>query len=203
MNGKKLLEKIEKLENELKNEKTKNEILHTRMGHLENEYVTFLKNKIEEQNKEESGSDDIKMDEDTLVIDDQTKCSKKTEIANIEVSGNEMETIGDQLYSTFSVIKEEMKNKNLAEAKECLERFRNGVNLIFRNQKFLTYQLKKLLNEFNYECDKIRASKNTVYNYRKCISDNMETFINQIIKMQKNELKQFKANNRKNRNSKH
>ena len=32
-------------------------------------YVTFLKNKIEEQNKEESGSDDIKMDEDTVLAD--------------------------------------------------------------------------------------------------------------------------------------
>ena len=68
-----------------------------------------------------------------------------------------------------------------------------------------SYQMKKIVKDFNSECDKIRMSKNTVYNYRKCISDNMETLIKQIISIQKNEVKKIKANQkpnhkRKNRN---
>ena len=78
-----------------------------------------------------------------------------------------------------------MKNKNLEESKECLEEFRKGVNLIFENQQGFSYQLKKILKEFNDVCDKIRVSRNLGNNYRQCILDNMEILINHIIKMQK------------------
>ena len=101
-----------------------------------------------------------------------------------------------------------MKNKNLEEAKQCLEKFRIGVNSVFGDQQVQqvsSYQMKKIVKDFNSECDKIRMSKNTVYNYRKCIIDNMETLIKQIISIQKNEVKKIKANQkpnhkRKNRN---
>ena len=105
------------------------------------------------------------MEEDTLVSDDQIKCSssEKTELANND-SENEtkIEAICQQLFSIFSEIKEDMKNKNLEEAKECLEKFRMGVNSVFGNQQVFPYQLKKILKEFNSECYKIRTSKNTI-----------------------------------------
>ena len=53
------------------------ELLQTRMGHLENEYVSFLKNKIEEQTKEETQSDENKMDEETSVSDDHNKSKEQ------------------------------------------------------------------------------------------------------------------------------
>ena len=179
----------------------KMELLKTRMGHLENEYISFLKNKIEEQSKEETQSVENKVDEDTLVSNDHNKelPSEKTQRITIDVS-ERVETIGEQLYSTFSEIKEAMKNKNLEESKECLEEFRKGVNLIFENQQGFSYQLKKILKEFNDVCDKIRVSRNLGNNYRQCILDNMEILINHIIKMQKKELKKIKANKRTSRN---
>ena len=134
-NEKELLERIEKLETENKRisdlNENKMELLKTRMGHLENEYVSFLKNQIEEQSKEETESVENKVYEDTLVNDDQNKVLslEKTQNTTINVSES-VETIGEQLYSTFSEIKEALKNVNLEEPKECLEEFRKSVNLI-------------------------------------------------------------------------
>ena len=122
-----------------------------------------------------------------------------SEATTMNVS-EKVETIGEQLYSTFSEIKEALKNKNLEESKECLEEFRKGVNSIYENQQGLSYQLKKIIKEFNDVCDKIRVTRNIGNNYRRCILDNMETFINHIIKIQKNELKKIKTNKRTNRN---
>ena len=81
-----------------------------------------------------------------------------------------------------------------------MEEFRKGVNLNYENQQGLSYQLKKLIKEFNAVCDKIRDSRNIGNNYRKCILDNMEIFVNHIIKIQKKELKKIKTNKRTNRN---
>ena len=93
-----------------------------------------------------------------------------------------------------------MNNKNLDEAKDCLENFRKGINLVFGNQQQFPYQIKRVLKEFNNECDKIRFSKNTVYNYRKCIVDTMEEFLNQTINILKNEEQKIRSNKRRNRN---
>ena len=171
--------------------------------------ASYLKNQIKEQSETERKDEQIQMEEDTLVSDDHNKCSspETTEIANNDAE-NRFETICQQLNSIFLEIKEDMKNKNLEEAKQCLEKFRIGVNSVFGDQQVQqvsSYQMKKIVKDFNSECDKIRMSKNTVYNYRKCISDNMETLIKQIISIQKNEVKKIKANQkpnhkRKNRN---
>ena len=125
------------------------------------------------------------MDEGTLVSDDHNKYSplEDKEKSSIEVSKKVIETsnvsmIGKQLYSKFTEIKQDMNNKNLDEAKDCLENFRKGMNLVFGNQQQFPYNIKRVLKEFNNECDKIRFSKNTVCNYRKCIVDTMEEFLN-------------------------
>ena len=190
-------ERIKKLESENRritnlNEKQADTImdLNTRMCHLEKEYVSILKSHIKDQ-REETEDEDNRMDEDTLVSDDHSKSSppESKEKEKNDVSKNEVEAgdIGEQLYSNLI-------NKNLDQAKECLDNFRNGVNLIFGNQKHLPYQLKKVVNEFNIECNKIKSSRNTVYNFRKCIADNMEIFITQIINFQKGQLVNFQNN---------
>ena len=72
--------------------------------------------------------------------------------------------------------------------------FQKWCKFNFWKSEAFANQLKKVVNEFNIECNKIKSSRNTVYNFRKCIADNMEIFITQIINFQKGQLDHFQNN---------
>ena len=57
---------------------------------------------------------------------------------------------------------------------------------------------RKLLKDFNMECDKIQNSKISNNDYKKCYVGKMETFLKEFLKVQNNHKKKAELNNDKN-----
>ena len=62
------------------------------------------------------------------------------------------------------------------------------------------YQIKNSVKKFNTEWDRIIGSKSNVQNYRKSMINTMESFLNEIMKFQKENIETQKRKKRKNRN---
>ena len=62
------------------------------------------------------------------------------------------------------------------------------------------YQIKNSVKKFNTEWDRIIGSKSNVQNYRKSMINTMESFLNEIMKFQKENIETQKRKQRKSRN---
>ena len=59
------------------------------------------------------------------------------------------------------------------------------------------YQIKNSVKKFNTEWDRIIGSKSNVQNYRKSMINTMESFLNEIMKFQKENIETQKRKKRK------
>ena len=105
--------------------------------------------------------------------------------------------------NNFNETKKSLSKKHTNETKDIVENFIKFVNPNFESIPSLPNQIRKAVKNFNIECEKIKHSTNNVQNYRKSMINNMEIFVNEIIKFQNHEndnAKKMKTNKRKNRN---
>ena len=79
-----------------------------------------------------------------------------------------------------------------------MDYFISYVNSSF--EKYSSYQIRNSVKKFNTECDKIKGSKSNDQINRKSMISNMELFLNEIIKFQKDNVETMKRQKRKNRN---
>jgi len=161
--------------------------------------VIILKNQskeiIEQANKEE-----VKMDEGTLECDDQTKSNEQLDLNVNDVSNEQFDLEVDIQHTTnnLSITKKELLKKNPHKSKEYVDYFISYVNASFG--KYSSYQIRNSVKRFNTECDKIKGSKSNDQNNRKSMISNMELFLNEIIKFQKDNVETMKRRKIKNRN---
>ena len=101
-------------------------------------------------------------------------------------------------YKQLSITKKELIKKHPNESKEYVDYFRSYVNGAFGENP--PYQIKNSVKKFNTEWDRIIGSKSNVQNYRKSMINTMESFLNEIMKFQKENIETQKRKKRKNRN---
>ena len=127
---------------------------------------------------------EIEMEEVTSVGDDRDTETKMEKDTHVNDDNDELKDAIDCMSRNLLRVKNEIKSKNLNEAKELLEQFRGAANIMLKDEILASCQ-REVLNDFNIKCDKIRDQRFTgnCKPYTGFI-DKMELFLTEMEKIQ-------------------
>ena len=88
--------------------------------------------------------------------------------------------------NNLSIVKDEMKNKDINGAKDLVEQFREAANINLKNKTHVSNK-RKALSDFNILCEQIKdgsleslSRQKTANKYKKCLVVKMDLFLKEF-----------------------